>query len=116
MVEAARTGNPFIEKNLLIARVDQPARSDELVAKLGVSDWDLVIVDEAHKMSARLYGNEVDKTKRFQLGEVPERTRNLLLLTATPQQTARTRTSCCSCRCSIPRTIRWSAPSRRQGP
>lgn len=85
MVEAARTGNPFIEKNLLIARVDQLARSDELVAKLGVSDWDLVIVDEAHKMSARLYGNEVDKTKRFQLGEVlRERTRNLLLLTATP--------------------------------
>ena len=59
MVEAARTGNPFLEKNLLIARVDQLSRSEELQAKLAVTDWDLVIVDEAHKMSAHLYGDEV---------------------------------------------------------
>ena len=85
MVEAARTGNPFIEKDFLIARVDQLARSEDLMAKLGVADWDLVIVDEAHKMSARVYGNEVDKTRRYQLGEeLRDRTRNFLLLTATP--------------------------------
>ena len=85
MVEAARTGNPFQERNLLIARLDQLSRSEELQAKLGVTDWDLVIVDEAHKMSARLYGDEINRTLRFQLGElVRERTRNLLLLTATP--------------------------------
>ncbi|MEJ7721818.1 MAG: DEAD/DEAH box helicase [Ilumatobacteraceae bacterium] len=86
MVEAARTGNPFQERNLLIARLDQLSRSEELQAKLGVTDWDLVIVDEAHKMSARLYGDEVTRTLRFQLGElIRDRTRNLLLLTATPQ-------------------------------
>ncbi len=85
MVEAARTGNPFQERNLLIARLDQLSRSEELQAKLAVSDWDLVIVDEAHKMSARLYGDEVTRTLRFQLGElVRDRARNLLLLTATP--------------------------------
>jgi superfamily II DNA or RNA helicase len=85
LVEAARTGNPFQEENLLIARVDQLARSEELQAKLSVTDWDLVIVDEAHKMSAHLYGDEVTRTLRFQLGElVRDRTRNLLLLTATP--------------------------------
>ena len=85
MVEVARTGNPFQEKNLLIARLDQLSRSEELQAKLAVTDWDLVIVDEAHKMSARLYGNEVKRTLRFQVGElVRDRTRNLLLLTATP--------------------------------
>ena len=85
MVEAARTGNPFQERNLLIARLDQLSRSEDLQAKLGVSDWDLVIVDEAHKMSARLWGDEVNRTLRFQLGEqLRDRARNLLLLTATP--------------------------------
>ena len=85
MVEAARTGNPFQERNLLIARLDQLSRSEDLQAKLAVTDWDLVIVDEAHKMSARLYGDDVTKTLRFQLGElVRDRARNLLLLTATP--------------------------------
>lgn len=85
MVEAARTGNPFQERNLLIARLDQLSRSEELQAKLGASDWDLVIVDEAHKMSARLWGDEVNRTLRFQLGELlRDHTRNFLLLSATP--------------------------------
>lgn len=85
MVENARTGNPFTERNLLIARIDQVARNEDLKAKLAASDWDLVIVDEAHKMSAHYYGNKLEKTKRFQLGElVRERTRHFLLLTATP--------------------------------
>ena len=84
-VEASRAGNPFTEKNLLIARVDQLSRSEELMAKVRASDWDLVIVDEAHKMSAHRYGDELRRTKRFVLGEaLRECTRHLLLLTATP--------------------------------
>ena len=84
-VEASRTGNPFTERNLLIARVDQLSRSEELMAKVQASDWDLVIVDEAHKMSAHRYGDELRRTKRFLLGEaLRECTRHLLLLTATP--------------------------------
>lgn len=85
MVEASRTGNPFIEKNLLIARLDQLSRSEDLQEKLKVADWDLVIVDEAHKMSARRYGRKVVQTQRYRLGQMlRERTRNFLLLTATP--------------------------------
>jgi len=85
MVEASRTGNPFQEKNLLIARLDQLSRSEDLQAKLDITEWDLIVIDEAHKMSAHLYGDEVKRTLRFRLGElVRERTRNLLLLTATP--------------------------------
>ena len=85
MVESSRTANPFLERNMLLARLDQLARNDDLLAKLSVSEWDLVIVDEAHKMSAHLYGREVDKTRRFQLGErLGDLTRGLLLLTATP--------------------------------
>ncbi len=85
MVEAAVTGNPFTERNLLIARLDQLSRNDELRARLAASDWDLIIFDEAHKLSARLYGDEVKRTYRFELAElVRDKTRNLLLLTATP--------------------------------
>ena len=85
MVESARTGNPFTEENLLIARLDQLARRDDLQDKLAASRWDLVIVDEAHKMSAHYYGRKLNKTKRYQLGELlRDLTRHLLLLTATP--------------------------------
>jgi len=85
MVESARTGNPFTERNLLIARIDQLARNEDLQAKLQASTWDLVIVDEAHKMSARRYGSKLHKTKRYQVGELLRGlARNFLLLTATP--------------------------------
>lgn len=84
-VEASHTGNPFAEKNLLVARVDQLARAEDLQAKLASTDWDLVVVDEAHKMSAHQYGNELRKTKRFVFGEtLRDHTRHLLLMTATP--------------------------------
>ena len=53
--------------------------------KLGAADWDLVVVDEAHKMSAHYYGNELKRTKRYELGELLGRSaRHLLLMTATP--------------------------------
>jgi superfamily II DNA or RNA helicase len=85
MVEAARTGNPFMERNLLICRLDQLSRAGDLRDRLAVTDWDLVIFDEAHKLSAKLYGEEVKRTLRYELAEmVRDRTRNLLLLTATP--------------------------------
>ena len=59
-IETSVTGNPFIERNRLIMRLDMGARSETLQAKLQAApDWDLVICDEAHRMSANLYGNEV---------------------------------------------------------
>ncbi len=84
-INASRSGNPFAEKNLVICRLDQLSRNDEIQAKLELTDWDLVVVDEAHKCSAHFYGNEVEKTKRYQLAELLGRiTRHLLLMTATP--------------------------------
>jgi hypothetical protein len=84
-IEASRSGNPFAEKHQIICRLDQLSRSEEIQAKLELTDWDLVVVDEAHKMSAHFYGNEVQKTKRYQLGErLAGLTRHLLLMTATP--------------------------------
>lgn len=79
------SGNPFDDHDLLIARLDQLARAEDLQQKLDMSSWDLVIVDEAHKLSASHYGNKVNKTQRFRLGELlGSRTRHFLLMTATP--------------------------------
>jgi superfamily II DNA or RNA helicase len=75
----------FTQHNLLIARMDQLSRSDDLKAQLERADWDLVVVDEAHRMSAHYFGSELKKTKRYQLGELLGRhTRHFLLMTATP--------------------------------
>ena len=70
-VEAWRSGNPFLDKNRLVARVDHLSRAEDLQAKLVLTDWDRVIVDEAHKMSAHQYGNELRKTKGGPWGTPP---------------------------------------------
>lgn len=75
----------FDTEPLLIARMDQLARNDELKAQLAESEWDLVIVDEAHRMAAHYFGGKLETSKRFQLGQLlGTRTRHLLLMTATP--------------------------------
>ena len=84
-VEASRGGNPFDDFDLMVARVDQLSRNEDLQEKLRLSYWDLIVVDEAHKLSASYFGNKVNKTKRFQLGELlGSITRHFLLMTATP--------------------------------
>jgi SNF2 family DNA or RNA helicase len=84
-IESAVTGNVFAEANLCIARLDKLSRNEDLQNKLRVTDWDLIVVDEAHKMSATVWGGEVKYTKRFQLGRLLSSiTRHFLLLTATP--------------------------------
>lgn len=78
-------GNVFADNPLLIARLDALSRNDDLRAALKTSDWDLVVVDEAHRMSAHFFGGEVKKTRRYELGELLGGvTRHLLLMTATP--------------------------------
>ncbi len=86
MEEQSRIGNPFDDHDLLIVRLDQLSRDEELQQKLQSSQrWDLVIVDEAHKMSASWYGSKLDPTKRFKLGQLlGSITRHFLLMTATP--------------------------------
>jgi superfamily II DNA or RNA helicase len=79
-------GNPFARGGLWLARLDVLARNSEgILDKACEVDWDLVIFDEAHKMSATVWGNEVKKTKRYQMAEeIGKHTRNLLMMTATP--------------------------------
>jgi SNF2 family DNA or RNA helicase len=86
-LEAARTGNWFVETNLVIARLDKLSRNEDVQDKLRAPDcrWDLVVCDEAHKMSATFFGGEIKYTKRYKLGQLLSTlTRHFLLMTATP--------------------------------
>ena len=86
-LESARTGNWFMEANLVIARLDKLSRNEDVQAKLKARDcrWDLIVCDEAHKMSATFFGGEIKYTKRYQLGRMLSTlTRHFLLMTATP--------------------------------
>ena len=86
MIGGSRSGNPFNDCHRLIARLDMLARNDELQDKLKSSaGWDLIIVDEAHRMSASRFGSEVKYTKRYRLGQQLARVcRHFLLMSATP--------------------------------
>jgi len=86
-LEASRTGNWFMETNLVIARLDKLSRNEDVQNKLQAPDcrWDLVVCDEAHKMSATVFSGETKYTKRYRLGQLlSSLTRHFLLMTATP--------------------------------
>ena len=85
-LEASGGARWFEEHPLAIARLDKLSRDEVLHDRLQhVTPWDLIVVDEAHKMAATVFGNEVKRTKRYQLGQlIAPLTRHLLLLSATP--------------------------------
>lgn len=76
--------NPWQEKNQVITSVSWVSRIEDAKESLLRSHWDLIIVDEAHKMSA--YSAE-KKTLAYQLGEaLADMTDHYLLMTATPHK------------------------------
>jgi len=78
--------NVWTEENQAISSIDF-CKQDDVMITLSEVDWDLVIVDEAHKMSAYQYGEKTDKTRRYRFGELISRNaRYLLFLTATPHR------------------------------
>ena len=85
-VETSRSGNVFDDGDRLIARLDVLARNEDLQEKLRSSnEWDLIVCDEAHRMSASFFGGDVKYTKRYRLGQLlGQMCRHFLLMSATP--------------------------------
>jgi len=78
--------NIWQEQPQVIASMDF-AKQDDVMATLGETRWDLVVVDEAHKMAAYRYGDKTSKTERYRFGELLSRiSQFLLFLTATPHR------------------------------
>ena len=67
-INAAWGQNIWQERNQVITSIDF-AKQDDVLFSLKDVRWDLVIVDEAHKMSAYKYGDKISKTGRYKLGE-----------------------------------------------
>src|SRR5207249_2395268 len=75
--------NQWLERNRVITSLDL-AKRDDILPGLRQVHWDLVIVDEAHRMSA---ADESHKSLRYKLGELlRDSTDHMLLLTATPHK------------------------------
>ena len=86
MMKSLRGRNPWRAWNQIITSMDF-ARQEDVRETLRDTDWDLIIADEAHKMAAYRYGDDIEKTKRYQLGEaLYDKTFHLLFLTATPHK------------------------------
>ena len=78
--------NVWAREQQLITSIDF-AKQDDILAGLASVQFDLIVVDEAHKMSAFRYGDKLDKTIRYRLGErLSEICTHLLFLTATPHR------------------------------
>jgi superfamily II DNA or RNA helicase len=89
-IRAAWGENGWEENPNAITSIDF-LKQDDIRTTLSSAHRDLVIVDEAHKLSAYAYETrertKVDKTKRYQAGEVLSRqTEHMLFLTATPHR------------------------------
>jgi superfamily II DNA or RNA helicase len=86
VINATWGRNIWQEQPQVITSMDF-AKQHDVMATLSEVHWDLVVVDEAHKMAAYRYGDKTTRTERYRLGELLSRTSNFLLfLTATPHR------------------------------
>ena len=78
--------NPWEKESQVITSIDF-IKQEDILPSLKSTTWDLVIVDEAHKMAAYRYGEKLSKTERYKVGEILSlNTEHLLFLTATPHK------------------------------
>lgn len=77
--------NPFQSDQLALCSVSFPAGNEQRAEQIVAAGWDMVVVDEAHHLAWSPRAEEV--SAEYQLVErLAERSRGLLLLTATPTQ------------------------------
>ena len=76
----------FQTSDRIVASIDFICRED-IIQVVGKCSWDLVIFDEAHKLSAYEYGEKIYKSKRYEAAHIlSQQCEHLLLLTATPHR------------------------------
>ena len=85
-LDAHYAENVWEKENQIITSIDF-AKREEILPSLDSSEFDMIIVDEAHKMSAYSYGEQTEKTGRYRLGEILSKiSEHFLFLTATPHK------------------------------
>jgi len=78
--------NEFAVSDRCVTSIDF-IRQPDVLATVALLQWDIIIVDEAHKLSAYEYGAKIDKRERYKAVEkLSSQTDHLLLLTATPHR------------------------------
>ncbi len=78
--------NPWERSDKIVTSLDY-AKRESVMAQLERTKWDLIVFDEAHKLSASKSGDKVERSDRFRLAELlKDKTEALLLLTATPHK------------------------------
>jgi superfamily II DNA or RNA helicase len=71
----------------VIGSLDRLKDDKHLELLMQAKPWDLIVFDEAHRLSRRQYGMSLEASDRFRLAEaLRTRTDNLVFLTATPHQ------------------------------
>lgn len=86
LLDALYGENVWLRENQVVTSVDFCKRED-ILPSIMAAPFDLIIVDEAHKMSAYKYGEKIEKTARYKLGEaLSQNAEHLLFLTATPHK------------------------------
>ena len=75
--------NPFEDDQLILADIDWLSQSPKRVNQVIASDWDLLVVDEAHHLK---WNSESPSEKYKLVDQLGQKAHALLLLTATPEQ------------------------------
>ena len=75
------------EEGIFIVSIDFLARNEPCLRAAAETQWDLIVVDEAHKLSAYEYGSKLEESDRYKaVKSLARRTDHLLFLTATPHR------------------------------
>ena len=75
------------EDGIFVISIDFLARNDSCLHAAEETQWDMIVVDEAHKLSAYEYGTKIEESSRYKaLKALAGKTDHLLFLTATPHR------------------------------
>lgn len=105
-MEAARTGNAFAEMNYVICRMDQLSRNEDVQARLENTDWDVIVCDEAHKMSASFSAARLNRRSVTSSANCLAKSRATFCCSPRHRTTARKKIFNSSWHCSIRTALR----------